>query len=66
MYNKWKRQQGLYLPVEMLAEMQSVAARLDRSVSWVVQLAWKLSRADLARFPGVDTLPRQDPRGSRA
>jgi uncharacterized small protein (TIGR04563 family) len=54
---KWKRQQGLYLPVNMLAEIESVAAKLDRSISWVVQFAWKLARAELARIPGVNDAP---------
>ena len=54
---KWKRQQGLYLPVTMLAEIESAAAKLDRSVSWVVQFAWKLARAELARIPGVNDAP---------
>jgi uncharacterized small protein (TIGR04563 family) len=33
----------------MLKEIEREAARLDRSVSWVVQRAWKLARDDLKR-----------------
>jgi len=62
-----KRQQGLYLPVEMLDEIEAVATRLDRSVSWVVQLAWKFARGEIARMPGVEDLPgrRGDARTGR-
>ena len=39
-----KRKQSLYFPETMLAEIQLEAMRLDRSLSWVMQRAWKLSR----------------------
>ncbi len=49
-----KRKQSLYFPDEMLREIETEAQRLDRSLSWVVQHAWKLARAQLARVPGVN------------
>ncbi len=49
-----KRKQSLYFPDEMLREIEVEAQRLDRSLSWVVQHAWKLARAQLARVPGVN------------
>ena len=39
-----KRKQSLYFPTAMLDEIAAEARRLDRSMSWVVQRAWKLSR----------------------
>jgi uncharacterized small protein (TIGR04563 family) len=33
----------------MLKEIELEAVRLDRSVSWVVQRAWKLARAELKK-----------------
>ena len=36
-----KRKQSLYFPESMLQEIKEEAARLDRSLSWVVQRAWK-------------------------
>jgi uncharacterized small protein (TIGR04563 family) len=33
----------------MLKEIEQEALRLDRSVSWVVQRAWKLARGDLKK-----------------
>ena len=49
-----KRKQSLYFPEEMLAEINAEAARLDRSLSWVVQAAWKNARDRIKSFPGVN------------
>jgi uncharacterized small protein (TIGR04563 family) len=46
-----KRKQSLYFPEEMLREIQDEATRLDRSLSWVVQTAWKMARQDIYRMP---------------
>ena len=46
-----KRKQSLYFPEEMLAEIQAEAQRLDRSMSWIVQQAWKMARDQILRFP---------------
>lgn len=53
-----KRKQSLYFPEEMLNEIQDEAQRQDRSLSWVVQMAWKLAREEIQKFPGInDHLP---------
>ena len=49
-----KRKQSLYFPEEMLLEIQQTAQRLDRSLSWVVQQAWKIARGEIMRFPSVN------------
>jgi uncharacterized small protein (TIGR04563 family) len=49
-----KRKQSLYFPETMLAEIKEEAARLDRSLSWVVQRAWKLARSDIRKIPSVN------------
>lgn len=46
-----KRKQSLYFPEDMLAEIQAEAQRLDRSLSWVVQHAWKTARSQLKSIP---------------
>ncbi|MBM4379586.1 MAG: TIGR04563 family protein [Deltaproteobacteria bacterium] len=38
----------------MLIEISREATRQDRSLSWIVQQAWKLSRADIKRMPSVN------------
>jgi uncharacterized small protein (TIGR04563 family) len=38
----------------MLQEIKEEAARLDRSLSWVVQRAWRISRLEIKKLPTVD------------
>jgi uncharacterized small protein (TIGR04563 family) len=45
------RKQSLYFPEEMLREIEEQAERQDRSLSWIVQQAWKIARTDLRRIP---------------
>ena len=49
-----KRKQSLYFPESMLQEIKEEAARLDRSLSWVVQSAWKLARLEIKKLPSVN------------
>jgi len=37
----------------MLQEIQAEAARQDRSLSWIVQKAWKIARKEIMKFPSV-------------
>ena len=48
------RKQSLYFPEEMLMEIQREAERQDRSLSWIVQQAWKVARADIKKMPSVN------------
>jgi uncharacterized small protein (TIGR04563 family) len=45
------QKQSLYFPTEMHQEMKAEAERLDRSLSWVVTKAWKLSREKIRGLP---------------
>lgn len=49
-----KRKQSLYFPEEMLKEIQDEANRQDRSLSWIVQQAWRIARGEIMRFPSVN------------
>ena len=49
-----KRKQSLYFPEEMLKEIQDEANRQDRSLSWIVQQAWRIARAEIMRSPSVN------------
>jgi len=51
-----KRKQSLYFPEAMLQEIKDEAARLDRSLSWVVQRAWKLARLEIKKIPSVNDI----------
>ena len=43
------RKHSVYFPEYLLAEIGAEAVRLDRSLSWMVQHAWKRARAEIAR-----------------
>lgn len=58
-----KRKQSLYFPESMLQEIKEEAARLDRSLSWVVQRAWKLARVDIKKLPSVNDVNGDDDDG---
>ena len=56
------RRQALYFPAAMLADLQGEAMRQDRSISWLIQQAWRLSRSELQRTPSTtDFLPSAGP-----
>jgi uncharacterized small protein (TIGR04563 family) len=46
-----KRKQTLYLPDDILHEVQDEAQRLDRSMSWLIQTAWRIARDEIAAIP---------------
>jgi len=49
-----KRKQSLYFPEDMLNEIIAEANRQDRSLSWIVQKAWKISRKEIMKYPSVN------------
>ena len=49
-----KRKQSLYFPEDMLKEIQDEANRQDRSLSWIVQQAWRIARGEIKKFPSVN------------
>jgi len=55
-----KRKQSLYFPEEMLHEIRHEAERQDRSLSWIVQKAWKIAREDLASIPSTTDYGSED------
>jgi len=61
-----KRKQSLYFPEEMLKEIGDEATRQDRSLSWIVQKAWKTARKDIMKIPSVNEIPdgEDDKRGA--
>jgi len=42
------RKHSIYFPAHILAEIGAEATRLDRSLSWMVQHAWKRARAEIS------------------
>jgi uncharacterized small protein (TIGR04563 family) len=48
-----KRKVTLYFNAAMLAETQKEALRQDRSISWIIQAAWRIAREEVKRMPGA-------------
>jgi uncharacterized small protein (TIGR04563 family) len=55
------RKQSLYFPEEMLSEIERESQRQDRSLSWIVQQAWKIARTDIKRMPSPNDVLQQHP-----
>ena len=49
-----KRKQSLYFPEEMLSDIKKEALRQDRSLSWIVQQAWRIARDEIKKFPSIN------------
>jgi uncharacterized small protein (TIGR04563 family) len=49
-----KQKQSLYFSEDMLREIMRESTRLDRSLSWTVQHAWRLARDEVRKFSSVD------------
>jgi uncharacterized small protein (TIGR04563 family) len=48
-----KKKVTLYFSASMLEETQREAIRQDRSISWIIQAAWRMSRDEVKRLPSV-------------
>jgi uncharacterized small protein (TIGR04563 family) len=49
-----RRKQSLYFSEGALDEIRFEAARLDRSVSWVIQRAWTVARKQVRAMPSAN------------
>jgi uncharacterized small protein (TIGR04563 family) len=56
-----KKKVTLYFSSGMLDETQREAIRQDRSISWIIQAAWRIAREEVQRLPGYG---RQDVDGA--
>jgi uncharacterized small protein (TIGR04563 family) len=54
--NDYGGRMTFFPPPELLAEICGEARRLDRTVSWVMQQAWRLAREEIRKMP-PDTAP---------
>lgn len=50
--------QSVYLTHEVLEELQSESVRQGKSLSWLVQEAWRISKAELQRLNSVPDADR--------
>ena len=54
MAHEVKLKQSLYFPEEMLEEIKAEATRQDRSLSWIVQRAWRVARQEISKKPSAN------------
>lgn len=47
-----KKKVTLYFNSTVLGETQHEAIRQDRSISWIIQAAWRIARDEVRRLPG--------------
>jgi len=47
-----KKKVTLYFNASVLGETQHEAIRQDRSISWIIQAAWRHAREEVRRLPG--------------
>jgi uncharacterized small protein (TIGR04563 family) len=52
-----KRKQSIYMDVVLIKELREEAVRQGRTLSWLMQRAWKLARDTLKRLPAADREP---------
>ena len=60
-----KIKQRLYFPEAMLKEITDEATRQDRSISWILEKAWKAARKTILTLPPRPTSPETTAKGSR-
>ncbi len=58
-----KKKLTLYFPEEILSETKVEALRQDRSISWILQTAWRIARSEINNYPSVDDLWGEDKAG---
>ena len=49
-----KKKMTLYFSEEVVSETKQEALRQDRSLSWIMEVAWKIAREKLQDMPGMD------------
>lgn len=45
---------SIYFPSDMLDELEHEMARQERTLSWLVQQAWRVARPTIQSLPGVE------------
>ena len=49
-----KKKMTLYFSEEIVNQTKREALRQDRSLSWIMEVAWKIAHQKLESMPGVD------------
>lgn len=60
-----RRKQSLYFPEGVLQEIEREAARQDRSLSWILQQAWRIARDRITGMRGANDPVRPEAEAER-
>jgi uncharacterized small protein (TIGR04563 family) len=60
-----KKKVTLYFSSNMLGDTQREAIRQDRSISWIIQAAWRIARDEVRRLPGYGGQATEGPSASK-
>ncbi len=52
-----KRKRSIYIPEDMLKELLYESARLDRTVSWIIQQCVKRALPEIKQLPSINDVP---------
>ena len=58
-----KQKLTVYIPEHIFNELKLEAERQDRSVSWMIEHCWQLSRRQIQAYPSVKQLVEQSVAG---
>lgn len=48
------KKRSIYVPAEILDEIEHEMQRQERTMSWLMQQAWRIARPTIRSLPGVD------------
>jgi uncharacterized small protein (TIGR04563 family) len=51
-----KKKLTLYFPEDLVHETKQEALRHDRSMSWIIEMAWRIARGQIEEMPGIAEL----------
>lgn len=54
----WTKKMSIVLPEEVAEEIKQEAERQDRSMSWILQQAWRIAQPQMLQFPSIQELTR--------
>lgn len=59
-----KKKVTLYFAEETVNEIKQEALRHDRSLSWILEMSWRIARGKIESMPGVADLREGDWEGA--
>lgn len=51
-----KKKLTLYFPDHLIEQTKQEALRHDRSLSWILEMAWRIAREQIESMPGIHDL----------